>query len=162
MTGIGSWISVFLFLLGIILLFVEIITPGFGLPGISGITFVLLGIGSSMQSLEQAVLAILSALVVSTIAIVVLFKLGFKSRTFDKVMLKASSPNEAIFKNEKIDLDDINIGDSAISATVLRPSGFIEIDGKKFDALAESTWIEKGKKVVITSIKGKKITVKEI
>lgn len=162
LTGVGSLVSVFLFILGIILLLVELVTPGFGVPGITGILLVMFGIGTSMRSMEEAVLAILLSLIISVVVIVVLLKFGFNSRTFDKVMLKASSPNEAVFKNENLDFENINIGDEGISETVLRPSGYIILNGKKFDAISESEWIQKGKKVVVTSIKGKKITVKEI
>ncbi len=56
----------------------------------------------------------------------------------------------------------VEIGQIATAMTVLRPSGFIELNGEKLDAIAESEWIRKGASVEIIQIEGRKIIVKEI
>lgn len=160
--GNASWISIFMFVLGVLLIVVEMFIPGFGLPGVSGLILLFLGIGTSMQSLEHAITAIFISMLTGILAVIILFKYGFKSSLFDRITLFTSSPNKMVVKDNRIDQSTIEIGQIATAMTVLRPSGFIELNGEKLDAIAESEWIRKGASVEIIQIEGRKIIVKEI
>lgn len=160
LVGNATWFSLMFFILGAILIVVELFVPGFGLPGISGIILTILGITTSMQTLEQAFMAILIALIVGALSIFVIFKYGLNSRTFKNITLEKS-----IQGNSNIDVLEkklIRIGDMGRSLTVMRPYGFIEINGEKFDATAESNFIGKNSVVEVIGLKGNTIIVKEI
>lgn len=160
MAGYSSWVSILLFIAGIVMMFIELMVPGFGLPGISGIILLFSGIVTAMNSLESAVQAISIAFVASAVTIVILVKLGKKTKIFERLSLqKSSSTHRGYVSN---DAGGYQIGDEGITLTDLRPSGFMVIDGEKLDALAESSYIVRDTKVVISKIEGSKIFVKEI
>ena len=46
------------------------------------------------------------------------------------------------------------VGQSGVAATDLRPSGYIEIDGKKLDAEAEEGFIAKGERIAVKMVRG--------
>ena len=54
------------------------------------------------------------------------------------------------------------IGDVGFAATMMRPTGFIEIGENRFDATAISNYIAKGAAIEVIRIEGSKIVVKEI
>lgn len=53
------------------------------------------------------------------------------------------------------------IGREGIALTALRPSGTIELEGKKLDVVADGEFIVKGDKVVVSSVEGIRILVKK-
>lgn len=57
--------------------------------------------------------------------------------------------------------DTSYIGMTAKTLTYLRPSGKIDIDGKMLDAISEGRYIEKDKIVVVLSVEGSRLKVKE-
>lgn len=160
--GNASWLSIFMFIIGVLLLVVEMFIPGFGLPGVSGLILLFLGVGTSMRSLEHAITAIFISSLTGVLAVIILFKYGFTSNIFDRITLHNSSPNELLVKENRIDNASIDIGQRATALTVLRPSGFIDLNGEKLDAIAESDWIQRGATVEVVQIEGRKIIVKEI
>ncbi len=160
MVGNASWFSIMFFVVGVILLIIEVFVPGFGLPGIAGIILTIFGIATSMQSMEQAITAILLALITAIIAVVIIFKYGLNSRTFKSITLE-----ESIRGSSNVNVEGkmlVKIGDRGVTATIMRPSGFIEIDENRFDATAISNYIAKGVVVEVVRIEGSKIIVKEI
>ncbi|MDO5724783.1 MAG: NfeD family protein [Tissierellia bacterium] len=159
LAGYSGWLSILLFVIGIVLMGIEAIIPGFGLPGIAGIILLFLGLASSMGSLAKAATAISLAVISAVIVIVVLIKFGKRSKLFDRITLQNTSSKERGFISS--DEYDFPVGTVAIALTDLRPSGFIELDGKKLDALASSDYINRGSTVIIDSIVGSKIIVKE-
>ena len=55
---------------------------------------------------------------------------------------------------------DEYLGMEGITISELRPSGFIEIDGERVDALSEGNFIPKGTSVKVVKIEGSKIIVR--
>lgn len=54
------------------------------------------------------------------------------------------------------------IGHSGITLTDLRPSGTIEIGGKKYSAVSTGNWINKDEKIQVINVDGTKIVVNKI
>jgi membrane-bound serine protease (ClpP class) len=52
------------------------------------------------------------------------------------------------------------IGCSGESATVLRPSGMVVLNGKKYSAVTEGEFIEKGAKIMVEKVEGSRIVVR--
>lgn len=160
LAGNSEWTSLALFVTGLILLVIEGIVPGFGLPGISGIILVLVGTVLAMDSLSIALVSLSIAIIITTIVTIILMKMGFKSKMFNKVVLNTKQNDEkgylsADSKGEYIDKEGISI-------TELRPSGFIEIDGIKLDALSESDFISRDTPIKVVRVEGSKIFVRRV
>lgn len=159
LVGNSSWISLMFFVLGAILIVVELFVPGFGLPGIAGTLLTIFGVVTSMQTIEQAFAAILIALVVGILTLYMIFKFGLNSRTFKSITLEQSiqgNSNMAVGDKELV-----RVGDVGSTITIMRPYGFVLINGDKFDASAESNYIRKDALVEVIAIKGNTIIVKE-
>ena len=54
------------------------------------------------------------------------------------------------------------LGAEAQVITDLRPVGIIEIDGQRYDALAQSSFVARGSKVKVTAVEGTQIRVRPV
>lgn len=160
LAGNSEWTSLALFVTGLILLVIEGIVPGFGLPGISGILLVLVGTVLAMDSLSIALVSLSIAIIITTVATIILMKLGFKSKMFNKVVLNTKQRDEKGYLSADSNYEYID--KEGISLTGLRPSGFIEIDGMKLDALSEDGFILKDTPIKIVRVEGSKIFVRRV
>lgn len=158
MAGNGELTSLVLFIIGLILLVIEGIVPGFGLPGIAGISLIGLGIVLAMDSLSLALYSMSLAIIVASIFTVVLVKLGYKSKALNKIILKEEIGSEGGFISSP-KLDQL-LGKEGKSLTELRPGGFIDIDGSKYDGISEEAFIEAGKDIKVVRVEGSKIYVR--
>ncbi|MBD5087008.1 MAG: hypothetical protein HDT32_06620 [Clostridiales bacterium] len=156
-----------LLILGTILIIVEIFQPGFGVFGITGIILVALGIGIRLFTsrngnlLIQFFVMVLSVTIVVGVALIVMvhsMKKGRLSRT--SLVQNSTAVPSGITKGTE-NFTDL-VGKSGVAETVLRPSGNATIDGKLYSVVAQSSLIESGKNIVVISVEGVKITVKEI
>jgi len=160
MAGNTEWTSIILFVAGMILLIVEGMVPGFGLPGISGIILVVIGLVLAMNSLQNALMAVSISIIITAIITVILVKYGHKKPYFDKIVLSTEQKNQEGYTsaNSKIEY----LGKEGIAITELRPSGIIEVEGKRMDALSEGNYISKGSKIKIGKVEGSKIIVRRL
>lgn len=141
---------------GFILLLVELITPGFGITGISGIILLIIGCYSAAKlSLFWGILTTLA----SILLVVGFFKLFSRSFIWKKIRLDSQESKEKGFSSSE-DLSGL-LNKNGVALTVLRPSGIALIDGKRVDVAAESIFIDKDKKIKVTAVEGNKVTVKE-
>ena len=156
-----------LLILGTILIIVEIFQPGFGVFGITGIILVALGIGIRLFTSRNGNLLIqffvlaLSVTIGVGVALIVMghsMKKGRLSRT--SLVQNSTAVPSGITKGTE-NFTDL-VGKSGVAETVLRPSGNATIDGKLYSVVAQSSLIESGKNIVVISVEGVKITVKEI
>ena len=147
------WIVV-LAILGLVMLFAEILMPGFGLFGILG-TISLFGSLVLTYRLYGMVtfLIMLAAMVVIFFAMLYIAK---KSGLYNKVILKD--------KQEDKDFDESVLqgllGQVGITQSTLRPFGVVEFDGKMVDVCSQGDFIDRGEKVQVVQITGKTVTVK--
>ncbi len=160
LAGNSSWTALALFATGMLLLVIEAIVPGFGLPGIAGIIFVVGGTVLAMGSLATAIASVSIAIIITAVVTVILVKLGFRSKLLDRIVLTAEHNKERGYLS--VDSSDIYLDKIGISITELRPSGFIEIDGKKLDVLSDSSFIPKDVQVQVFRVEGSKIFVRRI
>jgi len=100
------------------------------------------------------------AIILTTIVSIVMIRLGFRSRVFNKIILNAEQKDEKGYLS--VDSMDKYLDKEGTCITGLRPSGFIEIDGIKLDALAENEYIPKDSDVKIVRVEGSKIFVRRV
>lgn len=158
-SGSTTSFAIIVFLLGIILLLVEIFMPGFGIFGIAGIAGILGSIVMASTSVNQAIMSIGISLLITTTIVALIIKYLPKRNLSKTLFLGTNLDKENGFVSSKEDTS--YIGMTAKTLTYLRPSGKIEIDGKMLDAISEGRYIEKDKIVVVLSVEGSRLKVKE-
>lgn len=153
-----NW-EVLLFVLGLIFIVFEIfVFPGFGVPGILGIFFVVVGLtlalignirfdfeGLPSADLFRAIMIVLAGLGLGTVLIIYLSSRIGKPGLFRKVALVSDQEGYVSVPMEPVSL----IGKTGIAATVLRPSGRVNVDGEFYDAVSVKGFIEKGDEVIV-------------
>ncbi|GGI40092.1 NfeD family protein [Mammaliicoccus stepanovicii] len=155
-----SLISVLLFVIGALLVVIELFVVGavLGILGFISIiaSFVLVG-----DSILNMGIIIAVSLLVTTIEWVILVK-GFNRKIpfFDKVILKDSTNKESGYTSH----DDRShlIGKLCTTYTALRPSGIILVDDQRIDAVSDGSFIQKDQEVRIIQVEGTRVVVREI
>lgn len=159
--GLGNWLYVGLFIAGVILLLIEIfLIPGFGLTGIAGIILIFISIFFTLGGGTRALYSIGLVSAILLILFIILLFLFPKLPIWNKLGLKESLKTEKGYTTYS-QLEEL-IGKEAIVLTTLRPSGAIEIDGKRYDAISLGEFIEKDSKVKVIKIEGGKIIVEKL
>ncbi len=158
--GNSEWTSLIVFIIGLILLVIEAISPGFGLPGISGIIFIALGIILAMESIRVAIESLSISIILTTIITILLIKRGYSFKAFDRVVLNTNLNKEGGYVSSE-DKDEY-LGKEGVAISELRPSGIIEIDGERLDALSEGVFIPRDAKVKVVKVEGSKIIVRRL
>lgn len=111
------------------------------------------------SSVTQAITAILIAIVVTTIVIALIIKYLPKRNLSKTLFLDTNLDKEGGFVSSKEELN--LIGKEGISVTYLRPSGKVEIDGETYDATTDGIYIPKDKSIIVASVVGSRLKVKE-
>lgn len=133
---------ILLFTIGILLLAAEVMIPG-GILGIAGgvllftgciLSFVQLGTNEGMLAIGVTLAA---AIIVFYIQFKILPKTAFGKRFF---LNEAVSGTSTAIGDEARDL----IGKAAESVTVLSPSGYVMVEGKRYEAFSRSGHISVG------------------
>lgn len=160
LSGNSNWTALALFVVGLILLVIEGMVPGFGLPGISGIIFVVGGTILAMDTFTTAILSLSIAIIITTIVTIILMKLGFKSKMLDKIILNTQHDTEKGYVSGDSKEDYLDKEGKTLSE--LRPSGYVDIDGERIDALSEGGYIPKNTLVKVIRVEGSKIFVRRM
>jgi membrane-bound serine protease (ClpP class) len=173
--GLAANWEILLFIIGIILLLLEIfVIPGFGVAGVAGIACVLAGlilslIGNTEFGLPGGIMEAIGPIMFRvTITILIgftlLFTLGgsvFNFPIFNKMVLTTDQKSDegyTIKQNEHVEL----IGRTGVAITDLRPSGKVEIEDNIYDTIADAEFIVKGENVVVIKVEGYSVKVKKV
>ncbi len=154
--GSETWL---LFIIGIGLLVIELFVPSFGILGIGGSILLIFGVVRAAYSTSHVALSLGIAVTSALVAIVVV-ALVFKERgIWNKFILKDSLTKEQGYV--PVEDRDVLIGLIGRSITPLRPSGTVEIDGRRLDVVTEGGFIESGRLVRVVMTDGTRIVVEE-
>jgi len=146
---------------GLALVIYEMFTPGFAVPGITGIALLLASVVLACDTFGQALAMTMLILIVLTVIFVVMLVLvshGVLDHSF-LVNNRRTSTEEGYISNE-----DMNffVGREGVTATVLRPAGVADFDGVRLDVVTEGEFIEAGKAVVVSAVQGRRIIVRAL
>ena len=172
--GLAAHWEIGLFILGIILLLLELfVIPGFGVAGILGIICIIAGLALSLvlnnwfdftvtgsEKLTSALILVLGAMVLSVVASVVLGKSIMRTPVFQRLVLQDEQRSKLGYVSGKQPGDLVN--KTGIAKTDMRPSGKVEIDGKWYDAVALDGYIEQGKGVLVEKQENYNVFVRKI
>ncbi|MBA7497741.1 hypothetical protein ES704_00472 [subsurface metagenome] len=160
--GLAGFETIILFVIGLLLLLAEIFfIPGSGLAGISGIAAILASIFLTFGNIVQATYSILIALGVSVIGFFLLIKYIPSTRTWRKFVLSTEQKKELGYTVGTKDLKRLT-GKEGIAITPLHPSGIVEVNGKKLNALTRGEYVDSNTKIKIISVEGNKIVVEAV
>jgi len=159
LTGVSGWPAIFLFGLGIILLLIEAFIPGFGIFGISGLIAVIIAIVLAAASTASGIYTLLVSLFVAAIASFIAFKYLQRKGALKRIVLLESATREAGFSSSA-DYTYL-LGKEGKTVTPLRPSGMVEIEGKRYDTISESGYIDSGEMVEVGKVEGYRIVVRK-
>lgn len=151
-------VGIVLLVLGFILIGVEMVVPGFGAPGIGGITCLILGVIISADSVEEGITITIIVIVLLAVMLTIMLLVMRKIR--HPLILEDSMKAEPGFLSGQ-DLEYL-VGKAGIASTDLRPSGKCSIDGVEFDVRTEGNYLSGGTKVMIKKIHENTIIVQEI
>ena len=160
-----QWFVIVCLIVGLVLLFIEMFQPGFGVFGILG--FVLLGASVILRAVfheeEDEVLMQVFQLLLFEFVIVGgafgLFMLANKKKWLKRTMfVQDETAVNPEFSDGTADFSAL-IGKRGVASTDLRPSGKAVFDGTTYDVVAENFFIEKGIKIEVKSVEGVKIAV---
>jgi membrane-bound serine protease (ClpP class) len=176
LVGLADITELLIIVIGIILLGFELfVFPGFGISGIAGIICITFGMLLSFQSfvipdpnlpweaelLVNNLIRVLSAVLGSF-----LFALFILRYLFPKLSTKVRGPYlDATLANARLDFPGsapVQVGQTGIVLTLLRPSGKAKINGEVYDVISQGDFVPKGARIRVASIKGTKIIINRI
>lgn len=133
---------ILLFIIGILCILAEVIVPG-GILGGIGALFMFGGCVVAFMRFDSGggALAVAVALVITTVALIVEFKFLPKTKLGRRAFLdKEISGSSSIYGTETREL----VGKHAEALTKLTPSGYVRVDGKRYEAFSQSGQIDAG------------------
>ncbi|MHC4456028.1 MAG: NfeD family protein [Planctomycetota bacterium] len=185
LVGLANWVEVALFVVGLLLLTIEIfILPGFGIAGFLGIICVLAGLFGMLiknppgkmpwpqspldwQTFSNGVLGLsigfIGFVILAWLLAKYLPKLQFLSGL---ILVPATAGRGAEMKVSmttppESKIIDVNVGDIGEVISTLRPAGKAKFDDAVVDVVAIAEFLEEGTKVEIIEIHGNRVVVKK-
>ncbi len=146
---------------GVVLMGVEIFTPGFSVPGILGTILLIAGIVMGANTLQEALVMILILLIVITVMLIVMMVLANKGK-LDRspiILSQKSSREDGYLSTQDL---DFYIGKEGTAVTPLRPSGTVDLNGVRLDVVTRGEYIDKDVPIVILKVEGRRIVVKAL
>ncbi|MEI0603646.1 NfeD family protein [Brachyspira alvinipulli] len=160
-SGDSSLLEPAIFLLGAVLICVEIfLIPGFGITGVLGIIAILASVFMSfgIHNIAIAVFVIFISLIIDIILIVLIARFMVKSKEFkNKITLSSDTAGY----HSSVSYDHL-LNMEGIADTFFRPAGYIIIDNKRYDAVSEGEFIDKGSSLKVILVEGNRIVVKKL
>lgn len=176
MDGLAQNWEIILFVVGFVLLFIEVfVIPGFGFAGIAGILAMLFSLTAAL--IDNATFEfsfsgfngvagplLLVSLSITTSVLLSLWitsKIGAKNGFLQRVALTSVQNIEDGYVGVPTEITVLT-DKTGVADTMLRPSGKVRIDDKMYDAMSEFGYIEKGDTVRVTRSESGQIYVVKV
>lgn len=165
MAGLAGWEVVVLFLVGLILLLLEVfVIPGFGVAGILGIVSLIasfvLSYPTPGEGAAALAIAIGIAIVIVALMVFLLSRGGRKGRAPAKLILDHTEAPEEGYVAVKTYESLANA--EGVVLTPLKPVGVVDFDGRRVEAISEGLLVMRGARVRVIHIEGNKVFVRPI
>ncbi|MCH7975231.1 MAG: hypothetical protein IIC18_01590, partial [Bacteroidetes bacterium] len=168
---VESW-EIVLFLVGVLLLLAEVfVTPGFGVAGIAGLIMVLASLMAALignvglafpsgGQISRAAATLSSALVLLVVLAVSLARFLPRSQRFGRLILSPELSSSEGYTSAETDTS--LLGQTGTTLTGLRPSGAAELNGRRVDVIAQSTFIDAGTTIEVVDVRGSRVEVRPV
>ena len=164
--------EILIFIIGVGLILTEIfVLPGFGVAGTSGIVLVLVSLVVSLvgnvgfsfppaRSFTPAVVTVAAALAMLVATAVVLGKSLSRSTPFGQLVLAPELASSSGYTSAETHTEFL--GRTGPTLTPLRPSGAMEMDGRRVDVITAGEFVAQGKLVRVVEVRGSRVEVREV
>lgn len=173
LTGIASSWVILLFIVGLLLLLLEIfVIPGFGVAGIAGIVCmaasILIGLVENfsfapgridLKAVSNAVLTFVGG-ILGAAAVIVFLSSKYAPKG---IGIKSELTHCQDVEDGYIGVDTAPVklvGRNAVCVTDMRPAGKIEIDGEAYDAVSQTGFIDAGTDVIVCKYENAQLYVR--
>lgn len=168
--GLDAWFPLFLFVIGLLLIVLEVFIPDFGILGIIGLASFVGGLYLTAGDWTVVIQDVSIALIITFILTFILVRTGMVSDRWDFLVLKEGGRDsqEEISENTPLaKREQLEVGSEGMTITPLRPTGFAKFnigddEVIEVDVTSEIEALEAGQKVRIERIQGNKITVRRV
>lgn len=146
-----------IFIFGCIFIVLEIFIPGFTLTGVIGILGYLTSIILAFSDYKYGLLAIIISINLNVTFIRFMFKKGYTLKGLTHFVLSTQSN----LKENKEEIDELEklIGKAAKSISSLGPTGFVMIDGLKYNAISYDGYLDNNLDLKVIAVKGRYLIV---
>ncbi|MGB4431784.1 MAG: NfeD family protein [Limnochordia bacterium] len=159
--GLMGWEVILLFIGGLILLLLELfVIPGFGAAGILGILGLRGSIVLAFGDLQTALINLSIVLVITILAVVLLWKRITQSRFWKRIVLSHSETPQAGYR-APVDFSHL-VGKQGVAITPLRPAGTCVIDGQRYDVVSDGGFVTANTRVEVVHTEGTRVVVREV
>ncbi len=158
----SGWLFIaLLYVLGMILLIVELFLPAYGLLGLIGVGVLGLALYETHQRNDVAALIGLAVIAVC-LPLGLIFSVKNWHRT--PVGRRLAPPNPTLTADDRMPVEHMRVlvGTVGRSLTRLRPVGTCEFDGRRVECKAEYGMIEKGVSVQAVRLVDRTLLVREV
>ena len=145
-------------LAGFIFVGIEMIVPGFSVPGISGIVCLIAGVFLLADTVMEGFFITVIVLALLGILMAVMLYLLSKGKFRSPIILEEEQKSTEGYLSSS-DLKYL-LGKKGVAMTDLRPTGVGQIDRINFDVISEGNYISAGEPVEIIKVEGSKLIVR--
>ena len=151
-------IGIILLIAGFVLVGIELVVPGFGAPGISGIICLVAGVFLTADTVETGIF--ITVVVIVLLGILMTIIMGFLSQKKFKSPIILDDDLKAGAPISSSDLEYL-LQKEGIASTDLKPAGKGDFEGIELDIFSEGPYIKKASPIVISRISQNRLMVKE-
>lgn len=151
-------VAVICIILGTILVIIEMFTPGFAVPGISGIILLIFGIVLGADTFFHGLLVFLIILAILTVVLIFVFRSATKGALYRSPIINKNAETKEDGYISHTDME-VFVGKSGKAISLLRPAGTCDFDGVRLDVVTEGDFIDEGSNVKIIKVEGRRIVV---
>ncbi|MFP4355971.1 MAG: NfeD family protein [Phycisphaerae bacterium] len=179
MLGLANWVEVGVFVLGVILLIMEVfVIPGFGVAGISGIALMfgallamvmpnaptdlpLPSTDATWSAFQTGLTSILMGFIGSVALVLVLSRILPKTPIVNELFLGEADHFQEAPADDISPIKRIRPGDTGITASTCRPVGRVRIGEDLIDAVANGSMIDRGQHIRVVRNDGNRLVIEE-
>ncbi len=151
-------IGIILLVAGFVLVGIEMVVPGFGVPGITGIICLVAGIFLTADTVEAGIF--ITVVVIVILGILMTIIMGFLSQKKFRSPIVLDEDLKAGAPINSSDLDYL-LKKEGTATTDLKPAGKGNFEGIELDIFSEGSYIKKGTPIVISRINQNRLMVRE-
>ncbi len=173
--GLAANWEILIFALGVILILLEIfVIPGFGITGISGIVLTIAGltlalvrnINFDFTFVPKGSIGFSFLMVSVAMALPLILLLAFGQKLFDTTLFRKMGVQAEMKTSDGFSIRNNGlqhlIGVEGFAATILRPAGKVEINGERYDAIADGSFILNGTAVKVIEVRSAYLVVRPL
>ncbi len=157
--GLVSMVQIGIFLAGVLCIVIEMLAPTVGLLAGLGVAAMLYSVVLALGGTMNAIGALVAAMAIAVLVFILIVKRLPSSKLWRRLVLHDSTTTESgyVSAESRVEL----VGCTGYTETELRPSGRAFVAGQPVDVVSEGAFIGKGAAIVVVSVNGSRVVVRE-